>query len=151
MVKIAPNSAQVRGTVTGVEDTGDPSGFLEVTIRVADIGSLPRSRNMFEQQPGEVVKVLMAPALVESLAVRDGVEVEAEIRRADLHRSFVNPKTVRVGTAEDEGSGEEDRIENDDRSSEDDVSARTEPPADGEDTDPAPTDEAPDPESDGGT
>ena len=100
MVKIAPNAAQVRGTVTGVEDTGDPSGFLEVTIRVADIGSLPRSRNMFEQQPGEVVKVLMAPDLVKRLDVRDGVEVEAQVRRADLHRSFVNPKTVRVGPVE---------------------------------------------------
>jgi hypothetical protein len=136
MVKIAPNSAQVRGTVTGVEDTGDPSGFLEVTIRVADIGSLPKSRNMFKQQPGEVVKVLMAPDLVERLDVRDGVEVDAEVRRADLHRSFVNPKTIRVGPAEDHAgaaggsSGEGDE---------------------GADGDTAPADEAPEPERDGGT
>jgi hypothetical protein len=100
MVKIAPNAAQLRGTVTGVEDTGDPSGFLEVTIKIADIGSVPRSRNMFEQQPGEEVKVLMSPAVVDGLGVRSGVEVDAEVRRADLHRSFVNPKSIRVGVAE---------------------------------------------------
>jgi hypothetical protein len=101
MVRIAPNAARVRGTVTGVQDTGDPSGFLEVTIQVADIGSVPKTRNLFEQQPGEVVKVLMSAPLVERLNVRTGVELEAEMRRADLHRSFVRPERIRVGPAED--------------------------------------------------
>jgi hypothetical protein len=63
---------------------------------------------MFEQQPGEVVKVLMAPALIDRLEVRSGVQLEAEVRRADLHRSFVNPKRVRVGSASDEPSATED-------------------------------------------
>lgn len=148
MVKIAPNAAQVRGTVTGVEDTGDPSGFLEVTIKVADIGSVPRSRNMFEQQPGEEVKVLMAPSLVDSLDVRSGVEVEAEVRRADLHRSFVNPKTVRVGTAEDVAGTVDDGLG---QADEGDASARSDGPVVAPDGDSAPADEAPEPERDGGT
>ncbi len=96
MVRIAPNGAHLRGTVVGVEDTGDPSGFLQVTVRVADIGPIARTANMFEQQRGEEVRVLMAGPLVAKLKVRPGMELEADVRRADLHRSFVNPERVSV-------------------------------------------------------
>jgi hypothetical protein len=109
MVKIAPNWARLRGTVVGVQDTADPSGFLEVTVRVADIGSIPRTRNMFEQQPGEVVKVLIAPPLVARLDLRPGVELEADVRRADLHRSFAHPERIRVASAGDETPARDER------------------------------------------
>jgi hypothetical protein len=105
MVQIAPNWARVSGTVVSVSDAGELAGFLEVTIKVADITSLPKTRNLFEQGPGEVLKVLMPEGLVARLNLRSGVKVEADVRRADLHRSFVHPERIRI-VAEDKPRSE---------------------------------------------
>jgi hypothetical protein len=107
MVRIAPNWAHVSGTVLGVEDPHDTSGFLEVTISIDAIRSVARARNLFEQQPGEMVRVLMSPDLVERLRVRPGCGLEADVRRADLHRSFVHPERIQVSPPpEDVDEGE---------------------------------------------
>jgi hypothetical protein len=96
MVQIAPNWARVSGTVVSVGDEGELAGFIEVTIKVAVIASLPKTRNLFEQGPGEVLRVLMPEGLVVRLNLRSGVKLEADVRRADLHRSFVHPERVRI-------------------------------------------------------
>jgi hypothetical protein len=96
VVRIVENWAHVQGTVVGVRDVADPSGFLEVSLQVAAVGSVPGTRNMFSQAPGEVIKVLMPASMIESLGVRDGSRVAADVRRADLHRSFVHPERVEV-------------------------------------------------------
>jgi hypothetical protein len=96
VVRIVENWARVQGTVVGVRDVSDPSGFLEVSLELAAIGSVPGTRNMFSQAPGEVIQVLMPASMIESLGVRDGSRVAADIRRADLHRSFVHPERVEV-------------------------------------------------------
>ena len=114
MVRIAPNWAHLAGTVLEVEDTHDASGFLEVTVGVEAIRSVPRARNLFEQEPGETVRVLMPPDLVERLGVRRGCALEADVRRADLHRSFVHPERIEVLPPPDEkGSVEADPHERD--------------------------------------
>lgn len=96
MVRIAPNSAHVRGTVVGVQDVGDPSGFLQVSLRVADVASVKGTRNLLRAAPGDELLVLMAPDAVERLSVRPGVELDCEVRRADHERSFVHPDRVLV-------------------------------------------------------
>ena len=79
-----------------VEETHDASGFLEVTVDVKAIRPVPRARTCFEQEPGDTVRVLISPDVVERLGVRPGCALEADVRRADLHRSFVHPERIAV-------------------------------------------------------
>ena len=96
MVRIVENWARVEGTVVSVRDVGDASGFLQVEIRVGAVGAVEGHRQLLRAGPGEVVPVLMDPELVRRLDVRDGCHVEADVRRADLARSFVHPGRIEV-------------------------------------------------------
>jgi hypothetical protein len=96
MVRMVENWARVEGTVVAVSDVGDPSGFLQVGIRVHALGGVEGSPQLLRAMPGEVVPVLMDPDLVKKLDVRQGCRVEADVRRADLQRSFVHPDRIHV-------------------------------------------------------
>jgi hypothetical protein len=115
-VQIAPNRSHIRGRVVGVRDPDDPSGFLEVTVELHEVSSTPKMRSMVRQRAGESIPVLMAPDLVERLGVREGVVVDGDIRRADLHRSFVQPDRIDV-SADDEHESASPAVEAGDQQS----------------------------------
>jgi hypothetical protein len=100
MVRAAPNWSHVRGVVLDVADVGDPSGYVGVSLRLADVAAVPGERSILRSVPGEQLQVLIATDVVERLGVRPGVELEADVRRADLTRTFVHPDRVRVQPAD---------------------------------------------------
>ena len=95
MVRIAPNWAHVRGVVLDVADVGDPSGYVSVSLELADVAAVPGERNLLRSVPGEQLQVLMAKDAIDRLGVRPGVELDADVRRADLH-ALLRPSRARA-------------------------------------------------------
>ena len=87
-------------------DVGDPSGYVSVSLELADVAAVPGERNLLRSVPGEQLQVLMAKDAIDRLGVRPGVELDADVRRADLTRSFVHPERVRVEPAGPRGAEE---------------------------------------------